>query len=96
MAKYDLSPQAERSLIQISDYTLKNFGERQRKKYLTALRKQMRAAAANPKKGRQRDEIKQGYYSVPAEKHHIYYRISDAYSEIIDVLHQSMEPSLHL
>ncbi len=96
MAKYYLSPQAERSLVQISDYTLKSFGERQRKKYLTALRKQMRAAAANPTQGRERNEIKQGYYSVPAEKHHIYYRIGDAHIEIIDVLHQSMEPSLHL
>lgn len=96
MTKYYLSPQAERSLIQISDYTLKNFGERLRKKYLTALRKQMRSAATNPKQGRERNEIKQGYYCVPAEKHHIYYRIVDAHIEIIDVLHQSMEPSLHL
>ena len=96
MGNYYLSPQAERSLIQISDYTLKNFGERQRKKYLTALRKHIRAAAANPKQGRARNEIKQGYYSMQAEKHHIYYRIGDAHIDIIDVLHQSMEPSLHL
>ncbi len=96
MAKYLLSPQAERSLIQISDYTLKNFGERQRKKYLSMLRKEMRAAAAKPNNRRERTEIKAGYYSVPAEKHHIYYRIGDAHIEIIDVLHQSMEPSLHL
>ncbi|MDT0498131.1 type II toxin-antitoxin system RelE/ParE family toxin [Algiphilus sp. W345] len=96
MAKYLLSPQAEKSLIQISDYTLKKFGERQRRKYLGMLRKEMRAAAANPERGRERNEIKPGYYSVPAEKHHIYYRIGDAHIEIIDVLHQSMEPSLHL
>lgn len=96
MAKYYLSPQAERSLIQINQYTLKSFGELQRKKYLNMLRKQMRTAAANPERGRERNEIKQGYYSVPAEKHHIYYRIGDGHIEVMDVLHQSMEPSLHL
>lgn len=96
MAKYLLSPQAEKSLIQISNYTLKNFGERQRKKYLGMLRKEMRAAAVNPRNGRDRSAIKPGYYSVAAEKHDIYYRIGDAHIEIIDVLHQSMMPNLHL
>ena len=96
MPKYFLSPQAENSVIQISDYTLENFGQQQKKKYLKMLRDQMRQAAAHPKQGRKRNEIKQGYYSVQAEKHHIYYRIGDAHIDIIDVLHQSMEPSLHL
>lgn len=96
MSRYLLSPQALKSLTQISNYTLENFGERQRTKYLNALRKTMRAAAANPQKGRKRDDIKQGYYSVPAEKHHIYYRIRGTHIEILDVLHQSMAPDLHL
>ena len=96
MAKYYLSPQAERSLVQISDYTHQNFGERQRKKYLSMLRQHMRSAAANPSHGRERPEIKLGYYSVQAEKHHIYYRVGNVHIEIIDVLHQSMEPRLVL
>lgn len=96
MPRFLLSPQAEKSLSQISSYTLKNFGERQRKKYLSMLRKEMRAVAADPKKGRRRNDIKPGYLSVSVEKHHIYYRISDAHIEIMDVLHQSMEPNFHL
>ncbi|MGJ8670626.1 MAG: type II toxin-antitoxin system RelE/ParE family toxin [Oceanococcus sp.] len=96
MAKYFLSPQAKNSLIQIGDYTLKNFGAQQQKKYLKMLRKHMRHAAAHPKQGRERNDIKPGYYSVQAEKHHLYYRIGDGYIDIIDVLHQSMEPGLHL
>ena len=96
MSNYLLSPQAVKSLNKISDYTLENFGERQRKKYLTMLRNKMRAAATNPQRGRIRDDIKQGYYSISAGKHHIYYRIRDAHIEIMDVLHQSMEPDLHL
>ena len=60
------------------------------------LRKQMRAVAADPAQGQARSDIKPGYFSIRAGKHHIYYRIGDAHIEIIDVLHQSMEPALHL
>jgi toxin ParE1/3/4 len=56
----------------------------------------MRTAAKNPENGQERCEIKQGYYSIRADKHHIYYRVRDTHIEIIDVLHQSMEPGLHL
>lgn len=96
MPEYLLSPQAENSLIQISEYTLGNFGEQQKRKYLKMLRERMREAAASPTKGRERNDIKQGYYSIQAEKHHNYYRQGNACIEIIDILHQSMEPSLHL
>jgi len=96
MANYLLSPQAQQSLVQISQYTLDNFGERQKKSYLKMLRDRMRTAAKNPEKGRERGDIKLGYYSLQAEKHHIYYRIRDSHVEIIDVLHQSMEPKIHI
>jgi hypothetical protein len=39
---------------------------------------------------------KSGYCSVQAEKHHIHYRIRGTHIEIIDVLHQSMAPDIHL
>ena len=61
MSQYLLSSQAQQSLIQISQYTLENFGPRQKKSYLRMLRDRMRAAAKNPEKGRQRSEIKAGY-----------------------------------
>lgn len=96
MSRYVLSPQAQKSLVQISRYTLENFGEQQRKKYLRMLRNRIRVAAKNPQKGKERSEIKTGYFSIQAEKHHIYYRIRDTHIEIIDVLHQSMEPKLHI
>ena len=96
MATYFLSPQAAKSLAQISAYTLRNFGRQQTTKYLKMLRERMRDAAANPLRGRERHDIKQGYCSIQAEQHHIYYRMGEAQIEIIDVLHQSMEPNLHL
>ena len=96
MPNYVLSPQAQNSLKQISRYTTENFGERQKKKYLKLLRDKMRSAAESPDMGQRRSEIKEGYFSIRAGKHHIYYRIKETYIEIIDVLHQSMEPELHI
>lgn len=96
MAKYILSPQAQASLKQISRYTLKNHGEQQRRAYLKMLRTKMRSAAKDPLKGKDRSDIKAGYFSLQAEKHHIYYRIRDTHIDIIDVLHQSMAPTLHI
>ncbi|MEL7044327.1 MAG: type II toxin-antitoxin system RelE/ParE family toxin [Pseudomonadota bacterium] len=96
MPGYILSPRAQRSLTQISSYTLDNYGRGQQKKYLSMLRDRMRKAAKEPQQGRERPDIKSGYFSIQAGKHNIYYRITDARVEIIDVLHQSMEPRLRL
>lgn len=96
MPKFLLSPEALKSLQQISDYTLENHGKQQKKTYLKMLRDRMREAAKRPDQGQERSDIKDGYHSVRAEKHYIYYRIRDTHIEIIDVLHQSMEPKRHI
>jgi len=96
MAKYSLSPQAQSSLQHIRDYTLENFGKQQTTAYLKMLQKPMKNLAAKPARGKERDEIKAGYYSSFIGSHTIYYRIADTHIDIIDVLHQSMEPMRHL
>ena len=53
-------------------------------------------ASRQSHQGKERSDIKPGYLSIQAEKHNIYYRITDARIEIIAVLHHSMEPRLHL
>lgn len=96
MAKYILSPQAQSSLQDIRDYTLENFGKQQTNTYLKMLQKHMKDLAATPTRGKERDEIKAGYYSSFIGSHTIYYRIADTHIDVIDVLHQSMEPMRHL
>ena len=96
MVKYVLSPQAQKSLLQIGKYTFDTHGQQQKKFYLKMLREHLRLAAKKPASGQQRSEIKEGYYSVRADRHHIYYRIRNTHIDIIDILHQSMEPKLHL
>ncbi len=97
MPRYILSPQAQKRLKQIRDYTLENHGKQQKKMYMKMLRDKMRLAAESPdKEGKERSDIKTGYYSIRAEKHYIYYRIRDTHIDIIDVLHGSMEPNRHI
>lgn len=97
MPQFILSPQAQKRLKQIRDYTLKHYGNRQKKLYMTMIRDKMHQAACNPiSEGRARDEIKPGYYSIRAEKHYVYYRVRDAHIDVIDVLHESMEPNRHI
>lgn len=96
MAQFTLSPRAQKSLKKISEYTQLEHGPQQRKSYLSMLRGQMRRVAESPRQGRVRDDIKLGYYSIRAGKHCIYYRLRDSHTEIIDVLHESMDPYRHL
>jgi len=96
MPKYILSPAAQISLKNIKKYTLKNFGQRQTTTYLKKLNERMKLLAAQPSQGKERSEIKAGYYSYFVGSHTIYYRISDTHIDIIDILRQSMEPTLHI
>ena len=96
MGRYALSPQAQQSLKNIRAYSKKTFGEKQTRLYLQQLRDRMSTLADNPDSGKQRDDIKSGYHSYYEGSHAIYYRIRDTYIEVIDVLHQRMDPARHL
>lgn len=96
MSRYILSPAAQESLQQIHSYSLSNFGKQQTLIYLRRLRDRMQYLADQPTRGKARDDIKAGYYSHFEGSHTIYYRIRDTHIDIIDVLHQSMDPARHL
>lgn len=99
MGRYLLSPNAIRSINNIEEYTLANFGKIQTGIYLKKLQKKMQFTAENPKSGTLRTDIFSEWscYSFPVGSHTIYYEIvSDDEINIIDILHQSMEPQYHL
>lgn len=96
MAKYILSLEAQNSLKSIKSYSIKNFGIKQTKAYLTNIRTRFQELAENPIRGRVREDLKVGYHSDFVGSHTIYYRIQQAHIEIIDVLHQSMDPTSHI
>lgn len=96
MTQYVLSPAAQESLINIKTYSIKKFGKKRTTDYLKALRNRMRELSKSPLSGIARDEIKKGYYSYFEGSHTVYYRIEETHIDIIDILHQSMEPSNYL
>jgi toxin ParE1/3/4 len=96
MSKYALSPAAQESLLDIKAYSIKTFGKKRTTVYFKALRDRMRLLSESSLTGIDRNEIKNGYYSYFEGSHTIYYRITETHIDIIDILHQSMEPSTHL
>ncbi len=96
MAKFKLSPNAARSIADIDAYTTENFGPLQSIRYIESLLDRLQHIASNPNTGKKRDDIKVGYYSYFVGSHTVYYRIYTNKIEVIDVLHQSMEPKRHL
>ena len=96
MVEYLLSPEAQQSLQEIKNFSVKNFGKQRAKTYLEDILNRFREPAANPSLGKKRNELNAGYYSSFAGSHTIYYRTKPGLIEIIDVLHQSMEPTRHI
>lgn len=96
MTKYVLSPEAQNNLIQIKDYSIKKFGSLRTNIYLQNIRAQLEKLADNPARGLIRKDLNVGYHSYFVGSHTIYYRIKPECVEIIDILHQSMEPTNHI
>ena len=96
MLKVVLSPEAARSLAGIDDYTAAQFGPLQAIRYLENILDQLDFLAADQKRGNKRDDLGKDLYSYFVGSHTVYYRVSTNRLEVIDILHQSMEPSRHL
>ncbi len=96
MCEVVISPEAARSLQDIDDYTAAQFGPRQAIRYLESLIERLDYLAEDPKRGKKRDDLDMDLYSYFVGSHTIYYQISADHIEIIDILHQSMEPSKHI
>ncbi len=91
MHKYRLTPAAKADLIKIWNYTVENWGANQAEKYLQDIEDKLNQLAATPELGRQRPEIRPGYYSFPVRKHIIFYLQSGDHIDIIGILQGRMD-----
>jgi len=96
VAKFIISPEAQKSLKNIKIYSIKNFGTKRTKLYLQSIHERFHQLAENPSLGIIRKDLSLGYYSNFVGSHTIYYRVKHTCLEIIDILHQSMEPTKHI
>ena len=93
---YALRELARADLEAIWDYTVKQWGVEQAERYLQELFGCFEELAANPRLGRERDDVKAGYRSFPQGRHVVFYVIASAGIEVIGIVHQSVDVDAHL
>ncbi|MUK90879.1 type II toxin-antitoxin system RelE/ParE family toxin [Aliivibrio fischeri] len=93
---YKLSNKSIEDFEHIYEYTYLNFGENKADTYTNDIEKCLLLLSHSPQIGRSLDNIKKGIYRHDHENHSIFYRIKSNFIFIIRILHQQMNPVLHL
>lgn len=96
MNQYRLTPAAQRDLSSIWDYTVERWDVRQAETYLNELRAAIERVAADPRRGRSCDEVREGYRRYSIGSHILFYVESGNGVDVIRILHQRMDPARHL
>ncbi|NUO83564.1 type II toxin-antitoxin system RelE/ParE family toxin [candidate division KSB1 bacterium] len=96
MRQVIISPEAENDLKEIGIFTENNWGRKQRKKYLAQLVERMHFLAAHRALVKRRYDLPDSPYCFHEGKHVIFFREVPQGIEIIRVLHEVMDFSLHL
>ncbi len=91
MPKYRLTPAAKSDLIEIWNYIVGTWGEKQAEKYFQDIDDKLNQLAETPEIVQQRSEIRPGYYSFPVGKHIVFYLQSGKHIVIIGILHGRMD-----
>lgn len=92
MHSFTLSGKAMADLKGIGRYTQEHWGHEQRDLYLRMLDASFRQLAANPLKGKDCSDIRNGYRKFNAGSHVVFYRQKSGDAiEIVRILHGRME-----
>ncbi len=94
--KLRISGPARHDLERIGEYTGAEWGAAQRRKYLGQIKDGFKAVRDAPGIGTRRDDIGTGLRAQSVQKHVIFYRVTKSEVMIVRVLHESMNPELHL
>lgn len=96
MTRYTLSPRAQTDIANIWDHSAERWGNDQAERYIRIIMKAVEAIAAQPTRGRNCDEIKDGYRCFAAGSHLLFYRPTASGADVIRILHQRMDFVQHL
>lgn len=91
-----ISKRAENDVREIWRWSFEQFGEAQADRYLDELDSGIKACGSDPEDGKQRDNVRPGYWSRLVRKHVVFYTFSDDEVLIQRVLHSSMDPPRHI
>ena len=87
---------AETDLIDIWVYSFNQWSEGQADRYLSALENGIEKLVDEPEDGKQRDSLREGYWSQRIEHHVVFYTFTDSELRIRRVLHEVMDLDIHL
>jgi toxin ParE1/3/4 len=90
VGRFRLSRRADADLLNIADYTLRTWGEKQVIHYLADLEDCCQRLADNPAAGRPCDEIRPGLRRMEHGSHAIFYRETGKIIIVSRILHQRM------
>jgi len=94
---FHLTAKAKADLKWIGRYTLKKWGREQRNRYLKKIDDAFHELSQHPGKGRNCDDILEGYQKCDIGKHFIFYRTTvPRHIEIVRILHGRMNLEKHL
>lgn len=96
MIHYRLTPAAQRDLSSIWDFTEERWDGRQAETYLREIQSAIERIAEDPSRGRSCDGIRGGYRQYGIGSHLLFYVESPGGVDVIRILHQRMDPGLHL
>lgn len=91
MPRYRITPRARDDLKNIGRYTERQWGKSQRDAYLRDFEIRFRWLAENPRLGKHRSDVTEGYYSYPQGQHVVFYLIGQSSIEIIGIPHKEMD-----
>lgn len=77
-------------------YTVEHWGVEQADRYVQGLFGCFEELAANPRLGRERDDVKADYRSFPQGRHVVFYVVVPAGIEVIGMVRQSADVASHL
>jgi len=77
-------------------YSFETWGEAQAERYTNALERGIENLVDAPEKGKNRGVLMSGYWSMRLEHHVVFYTFDDHELRVRRVLHEVMDPSLHL
>lgn len=91
-----LSPRAQSDLDDIWEHTIERWGVRQAEIYIRLVKTATDAVAADPKVGRNCDDVRRGYRKYPVGSHVLFYRTTAAAIVVVRILHRRMDVERHL
>ncbi len=89
--KYRVTPRALEDLQSIGRYTHDKWGKVQRGIYLRDMDQRFGWLADQPKLGKHRSDVEEGYYSFPQGSHVVFYIIHENFIDIIGIPHKNMD-----